>query len=206
MWVPDATMDAMRLPLRFFASARRNGADLCPFTEVTGLLRHGALVTGVAVHDHLSGRDADVQADLVVNATGPWCERLAGMAGADVPVRPSPGVLLALHGRLCDRVVNRLHPAGDGDIVLPQRALSVVGTSAWVVTDPDDLDVPEEHVQAMYGRAPGWSPQSPPPASGPPGRRPGRWSAPPAAPPAGGSSPARSSASTTPSPMGSRGS
>ena len=36
------------------------------------------------------------------------------------------------------------------DIVLPQRALSVVGTSAWVVTDPDDLDVPEEHVQAMY--------------------------------------------------------
>jgi len=206
VWVPDATMDAMRLPLRFFASARRNGADLCPFTEVTGLLRHGALVTGVAVHDHLSGRDAEVQADLVVNATGPWCERLAGMASADVPVRPSPGVLLALRGRLCNRVVNRLHPAGDGDIVLPQRALSVVGTSAWVVTDPDDLDVPEEHVQAMYGRAPGWSPQSPPPASGPPGRRPGRWSAPPAAPPAGGSSPARSSASTTPSPTGSRGS
>jgi glycerol-3-phosphate dehydrogenase len=143
-------MDAMRLPLRFFASARRNGADLRPFTEVTGLLRHGAVVTGVAVHDHLTGRDAEVQADLVVNATGPWCERLAGMAGADVPVRPSPGVLLALRGRLCNRVVNRLHPAGDGDIVLPQRALSVVGTSAWVVTDPDDLDVPEEHVQAMY--------------------------------------------------------
>src|SRR6266545_4284415 len=139
VWVPDATMDAMRLPLRFFASARRNGADLHPFTEVTGLLRHGALVTGVAVHDHLSGRDAEVQADLVVNATGPWCERLAGMAGADVPVRPSPGVLLALRGRLCNLVVNRLHPA-----------LSVVGTSAWVVTDPDDLDVPEEHVQAMY--------------------------------------------------------
>jgi glycerol-3-phosphate dehydrogenase len=150
VWVPDATMDAMRLPLRFFASARRNGAALHPFTEVTGLLRHGALVTGVAVHDHLSGRDAEVQADLVVNATGPWCERLAGMAGADVPVRPSPGVLLALRGRLCNLVVNRLHPAGDGDIVLPQRALSVVGTSAWVVTDPDDLDVPEEHVQAMY--------------------------------------------------------
>src|SRR6266508_688281 len=113
VWVPDATMDAMRLPLRFFASARRNGADLHPFTEVTGLLRHGALVTGVAVHDHLTGRDAEIQADLVVNSTGPWCERLAGMAGADVPVRPSPGVLLALRGRLCYRVVNRLHAAGE---------------------------------------------------------------------------------------------
>jgi glycerol-3-phosphate dehydrogenase len=72
------------------------------------------------------------------------------MAGAAVPVQPSPGVLLALAGRLCNLVVNRLHAAADGDIVLPQRALSIVGTSAWTVEDPDDLDVPDEHVQAMY--------------------------------------------------------
>ena len=34
-------MDAMRLPLRFFATAWRNGAQLRPFTEVTGLLTAG---------------------------------------------------------------------------------------------------------------------------------------------------------------------
>ncbi|HZB48206.1 MAG TPA: FAD-dependent oxidoreductase, partial [Mycobacteriales bacterium] len=44
VWVPDATMDAMRLPLRFFATARRNGAQLRPFTEVTGLLTAGRAV------------------------------------------------------------------------------------------------------------------------------------------------------------------
>ena len=37
------------------------------------------------------GADGQVAADLVVNATGPWCERLAAMAGAAVPVQPSPG-------------------------------------------------------------------------------------------------------------------
>jgi glycerol-3-phosphate dehydrogenase len=150
VWVPDATMDAMRLPLRFFATAQRNGAQLRPFTEVTSLLHAGRRVTGVAVRDHLIGREAELGADLVVNATGPWCERLAAMAGAAVAVQPSPGVLLALAGRLCNLVVNRLHAAADGDIVLPQRALSIVGTSAWTVEDPDDLDVPDEHVQAMY--------------------------------------------------------
>jgi glycerol-3-phosphate dehydrogenase len=150
VWVPDATMDAMRLPLRFFATARQGGARLRPFTEVTSLLHAGRRVTGVAVRDRLTGREAELGADLVVNATGPWCERLAAMAGAAVPVQPSPGVLLALSGRLCNLVVNRLHPAADGDIVLPQRRLSIVGTSAWTVTDPDDLEVPEEHVQAMY--------------------------------------------------------
>jgi glycerol-3-phosphate dehydrogenase len=41
-------------------------------------------------------------------------------------------------------------PAGNGDIVVPQRRLSIVGTSAWTVEDPDDLEVPEEHVRAMY--------------------------------------------------------
>jgi glycerol-3-phosphate dehydrogenase len=148
--VPDATMDAMRLPLRFFASAQRNGARLRPFTEVTGLLTAGRRVRGVAVRDHLTGADAELDADLVVNATGPWCERLAAMAGTSVPVQPSPGVLLALQGRLCELVVNRLHPAGDGDIVVPQRRLSIVGTSAWTVDDPDDLAVPEDHVQAMF--------------------------------------------------------
>jgi glycerol-3-phosphate dehydrogenase len=148
--VPDATMDAMRLPLRFFATARANGAALRPFSEVTGLLTAARRVTGVAVHDHLTGADAELEADLVVNATGPWCERLAAMAGASVPVQPSPGVLLALQGRLCELVVNRLHPAGDGDIVVPQRRLSIVGTSAWTVDDPDDLAVPAEHVRAMY--------------------------------------------------------
>jgi glycerol-3-phosphate dehydrogenase len=148
--VPDATMDAMRLPLRFLATARRNGARLHPFTEVVDLVQHGGRVSGVTVRDHTSGRERQVTADLVVNATGPWSERLAAMAGATVPIRPSPGVLLALRGRLCNLVVNRLHPAGDGDIIVPQRALSIVGTSSWVVDDPDDLAVPEAHVEAMY--------------------------------------------------------
>jgi glycerol-3-phosphate dehydrogenase len=148
--VPDASMDAMRLPLRFFATARLGGARLHPFTEVTGLVTAGRRVTGVVAHDHVTGADVELAADLVVNATGPWCERLAAMAGAAVPVQPSPGVLLALSGRLCNLVVNRLHAAGDGDIVVPQRGLSIVGTSAWTVEDPDDLQVPEEHVQAMY--------------------------------------------------------
>jgi glycerol-3-phosphate dehydrogenase len=47
-------------------------------------------------------------------------------------------------------VINRMHRSGDGDIVVPQRALSVVGTSSWVVDDPDDLGVPADHVERMY--------------------------------------------------------
>jgi glycerol-3-phosphate dehydrogenase len=147
--VPDATMDAMRMPLRFFATAKSNGAELLNYVEVTGMLMSDHRVDGVAVRDVVTGRDAEIHADLVINATGPWSEKLASMAGVDVPIRPSPGVMLALRGRLCNMVVNRLHRSGDGDIVVPQRGLSVVGTSSWTVEDPDELDVPEDHVARM---------------------------------------------------------
>jgi glycerol-3-phosphate dehydrogenase len=147
--VPDATMDAMRMPLRFFATARANGAELLNHVAVTGLSMGGRAVTGATVRDVVTGIETTIGADLVVNATGPWSEQVARMAGVDVPIRPSPGVMLALRGRLCNMVINRLHRSGDGDIVVPQRALSVVGTSSWVVEDPDDLDVPQDHVERM---------------------------------------------------------
>ena len=148
--IPDGTMDAMRMPMRFFATARHNGAEIRPYTEVMDLLVHNGLVSGATLHDHVTGKSGDVRADIVVNATGPWSEKVAAMAGVDVPIRPSPGVLLAVRGRLCNMVINRLHKSGDGDIVLPQRGLSVIGTSSWVVEDPDDLQVPEDHVARMY--------------------------------------------------------
>lgn len=147
--VPDATMDAMRMPLRFFATAKHHGAELLNHVNVTGLLRDGGVVTGAEVHDLVTGLDTEIHADITVNATGPWSEKIAEMAGVVVPVRPSPGVLLAVRGRLCNMVINRLHASGDGDIVVPQRALSIVGTSSWVVDDPEDLDVPEDHVARM---------------------------------------------------------
>jgi glycerol-3-phosphate dehydrogenase len=148
--IPDGTIDAMRLVLRFFATARHNGAEIRPYTEVMDLLVAGGLVSGAVVRDHATGKTEEIRADLVVNATGPWSEKIASMAGVDVPIRPSPGVLLALRGRLCNMVINRLHKSGDGDIVVPQRGLSVVGTSSWVVDDPDELEVPEDHVERMY--------------------------------------------------------
>jgi glycerol-3-phosphate dehydrogenase len=147
--VPDATMDAMRMPLRFFATAKANGAELHNFVEALDLVTTNRIVTGAVVRDHVADRLGEIQADLVVNAAGPWSGKVAAMAAVDVPIRPSPGVMLALRGRLCNMVVNRMHRSGDGDIVVPQRGLSIVGTSSWIVQDPEELDVPDEHVERM---------------------------------------------------------
>ena len=147
--IPDATMDAMRLPLRFFASAKANGAEIKPFSEVLDVVKQGNVVTGIHVADHTSNRRYELSADIVINAAGPWSGQIAHMAGVEVPIRPSPGVMVAFEGRLCNMVINRMTASGDGDIIVPQRGLSVVGTSSWVVDDPDDLGLPKDHIERM---------------------------------------------------------
>ena len=148
--VPDGSMDPMRVALRYFATAQHNGATIQPYAEVTELLVQGGAVCGAVIHDWVTGKEGPVHADIVVNATGPWTEKIAAMAGVSVPMRPSPGVLLALHARLNNMVINRMHKSGDGDIIVPQRGMSIVGTSSWVVADPDDVSTPEDHVERMY--------------------------------------------------------
>ncbi len=148
--VPDATIDAWRLPLHFFATAKHRGADIRTYAEVVGFIQNAGVISGVRVLDHKTNTEYDLSGDLVVNASGAWAEKVTNMANADVPVRPSPGVMVAVQGRYHNMVINRMHASGDGDIIVPERNLSVIGTTSWVVDDPDKLGLPEDHVQLMF--------------------------------------------------------
>ena len=147
--VPDATMDAWRLPMHFFASAKSNGADIRPYSEVTEITISDNNATGVKVFDHQTHQTYDLQSDLIINATGPWSGRIAAMLGIEIPVRPVPGVMVSVAPRLTHMVINRLHPADDGDIIVPQRQRSLLGTTAWLSEDPDDISIPQDHVSKV---------------------------------------------------------
>lgn len=149
--VPDATMDAWRLPLHFFATARANGASIQPFNRVENLIRHNRRITGADLRDLRTGETRTCHADLVINAAGPWAGKVAALAELNVPVRPGPGVMVSVPGRLCHMVINRLQPAGEGDILVPQRNLTVVGTTAWLADDPDRVQLPPDHAGKLIG-------------------------------------------------------
>ena len=65
---------------------------------------HAGVVSGAAVRDHVTGRDAEIDADMTVNATGPWSEKVAGhgrrrRADPPLPRRDARGAR-----RLCNMV------------------------------------------------------------------------------------------------------
>jgi glycerol-3-phosphate dehydrogenase len=148
--VPDGVFEALRYGLAFLATARKNGADIRPYTEVMDLLKDGqGNVKGVQVRNRVSGEVYDIRADVVVSATGPWAGDVAAMAGASVPIVPTPGVMVSMNERVVNMVVNRLNKSSDGDIIVPQRRTSIIGTTSWEVEHADYIPVLEDHVQKM---------------------------------------------------------
>lgn len=143
--VPDATIDAWRLPLHFFATARANGARIHNFSEVIGFYQANGTITGVRIFDHQTHREYDVQGDVFINAAGAWAGKIGTLAGIQLPILPGPGVLVAVNTRLTNMVINRLHKADEGDIIVPQRKLTILGTSIWLADDPDLVELPRDH-------------------------------------------------------------
>src|SRR6266704_4594218 len=150
--IPDGIFEPFRFCLAFPGTARLHGTVVRRYKLVTEIISSGKSVTGVKVRDYRTGKTETLGADLVINASGPWTEDVAAMAGVKVPVQPTAGVMVTLDCRLNNMVLNRLNKPSDGDIVVPQRATSIIGTTSWKVEDPDLIPIPPEHVAKMIAQ------------------------------------------------------
>ena len=94
----DAQVDDSRHTMAIVRTAAAYGALVANRARVVGFLREGERVTGVQVRDLESGRDFDVRARQVVNATGVWTDDTQQMVGerGQFHVRASKGIHLVV--------------------------------------------------------------------------------------------------------------
>ena len=147
--VPDASVDSWKTVWGCARSAMAHGARILPYHEVLRLVVEGSTVKGAVVEDHRGGEEVEILADLVVNAAGAWAGRIAAMAGCEVTILPGKGIMIAMNHRLVNTVVNRCEMPADGDIIVPIRTVSVIGTTDEKVADPDDWEITRDEVQKM---------------------------------------------------------
>jgi len=90
----DCATDDARLTLETMLDAVGAGALVLNHARVESLLRdEGGTICGVQVHDQLAGESTEVRARVVVNATGPWTDRVRSMSGTFNPLlRPTKGI------------------------------------------------------------------------------------------------------------------
>ncbi|MFJ9779422.1 NAD(P)/FAD-dependent oxidoreductase [Amycolatopsis sp. NPDC101161] len=84
----DAQVQPAGATLALLGSALAHGARLRTGTEVTGAVVRGDRITGVRVPGEV------LEADVVVNAAGPWAGEVSARLGAPIAVRPRRGEVL----------------------------------------------------------------------------------------------------------------
>ena len=132
----DAQTDDARLVLRVIQEAVNDGASALNYARVTGLLQtRSGQVCGVRLRDESpegSGRTIELQAGVVVNATGAWADELRGQIGGQPRLRKLRGSHLVFSTQRLPltRSVTFLHPKdGRPVFALPWEGVVLFGTT-----------------------------------------------------------------------------
>src|SRR5437764_4487583 len=151
-WLPqDGHLDPFYLVMGNVESARRRGAELRTYTEVTGFLKEGNRVAGVVTRDSITGEETTIGCQAVINATGAWAGFVARLLSVEVKVVPVKGVMVVLSHRVAHAAINRCHKPGDGDIIVPGLSVAILGTTSARVPHPEGLRIECEEGRGMIG-------------------------------------------------------
>jgi glycerol-3-phosphate dehydrogenase len=136
----DGVVDDSRLVLRVIREAVRSGGTAISYARVSGLLRTAdGRVRGVRVSDTSSphGREMELEAAVVINATGPWSDELRETLGGQERLRRLRGSHLVFpHERLpIQSAVTFFHPAD-------RRAMFIIPWDGTTMVGTTDLDHP----------------------------------------------------------------
>ncbi|WP_147820987.1 anaerobic glycerol-3-phosphate dehydrogenase subunit GlpA [Salidesulfovibrio onnuriiensis] len=137
--VPDANIDPFRLGLDNVSQAVSLGSRFMRRTRLAGFDMENGTITAARMVNMRTGEEFKIVADQYVNAGGAWAGEVAAMAGAEIGMLYAKGTLLITHDRLTKRVINRLRPPGDGDILVPGGTVSILGTTSVRVDSLDNI-------------------------------------------------------------------
>lgn len=135
--VPDGVVYPSRLVAATAASAREHGATIHTDAAVVDIDANGDADRRLTVRTE---DGSTLPADVVVNAAGPWAGKVASLAGAELGMRPTRGVMVAVDYPDLGPVVNRCREPADGDIAVPHGEQAVLGTTSVTVDDPDAFE------------------------------------------------------------------
>lgn len=139
-----------RLALEVLLSAAAAGASLANYAEVEGFVRDGARVAGVRVRDLIGGATVELRAPLVINAAGPWADRLLErLTEKPPPMVRSKGIHVITRALTGGHALV-INGARGHMFVLPWRGRSLIGTTDEVYEgEPDAFRVTEADIAGL---------------------------------------------------------
>ncbi len=149
--VQDASIGPFKLSMENIHQARTLGCDLLRHSQVVGLQVEKKRITATKLKNLLTHEHFMVEADQVVNASGAWAKEIAALAGCQIDLLYSKGSLLVTHSRLTKRVINRLRPSSNADILVPGGTVSILGTTSIRIENLDAIFPTVKEIDAIVG-------------------------------------------------------
>lgn len=146
----DGQFDDARLLINLVQTAAQQGATLLNYIAVTGFLKDvDGCVTGVTARDGESGDELQIAAKCVINATGPFVDRLRQVddPAAAPMVSPSQGIHLVFDKSFLPGDTAIMVPrTRDGRVMfaIPWHDHAMVGTTDTPITEMRLDPVPQE--------------------------------------------------------------
>jgi glycerol-3-phosphate dehydrogenase len=145
-WTDAQVESSERLLLAFLHAAAEAGAVLASRVHVTALRQRDGRIAGALARDGESGDALELRSRMVLNAAGPWSDRLAAAAG--ITRQPTP-LLRAVNLVLRRAVVGGEALGGRGDgrhlFIVPWRDRCIVGTGY----EPASAPAPDGGIDAL---------------------------------------------------------
>ena len=128
----DAVTDDARLVMRVLQEAQELGGRAINYLSAEHLIKTADRVTGIKVSDQVSGQVFSLKANVVINATGPWTDKLRQQLQAKKAIRPLRGSHLIIPSWRLPLAysVSYFHPEDKRPIfAFPWENSTVIGTT-----------------------------------------------------------------------------
>lgn len=144
----DGQFDDARMNVSIATTAAKQGAVIANYVEVLSLLKSDKQLSGATVKDLFTGKQWDIRAKVIVNATGPFADTIRKMDDAQCPalLSASSGTHIILDSRFSPPGTGLLIPkTEDGRVlfILPWLGHTLIGTTdnpAPIETNPKPKD------------------------------------------------------------------
>jgi len=151
--VPDCSIDPFRLCMLNIVTSQKKGGTVLIHHKVRDIIREKGRCVGIRVQEDATDTVTEIRGKIIINAAGAWGDSVAKLAGNSVPMTLSKGSLVVTNHRLTNMVINRLRPPSDGDIIVPNEAVCLAGTTSIPVLDPDTLEIESREVDIVATEA-----------------------------------------------------
>ncbi|UCH05776.1 MAG: FAD-dependent oxidoreductase [Candidatus Thorarchaeota archaeon] len=150
-YIEEFFIDPFRLSVLQAMDAKKHGADVYTYSEVTDLTVVEKEGIGVSYHNRLTGQIETVKGKVVINAAGPWAHKIAKLAGANLDLRLTKGSHIILDRRIVNVGITTRAVDRRWVYMYPHENTTLIGTTdlpTW--ENPDELVASHDEIEYLF--------------------------------------------------------